>query len=123
MCLIKDTPQQIFRVHYNDPYEIIQSLRVLLSNQGSSNPSSSASTGSEQQQITLIPEPDKNYIIVKAPAQEMMLIQSWIQKLDSKDSYLLDEYQLASSIFIINTRILYTYLTCGNKNCGVKITK
>ena len=92
MCLIKDTPQQIFRVHYNDPYEIIQSLRILLSNQGSSNSSSSASAGSEQQQITLTPEPDKNYIIVKAPAQEMMLIQSWIQKLDSKDSYLPDEY-------------------------------
>ncbi len=79
--------EQIFEVKSREPYEIVQILQILLKDRISTN------------QITLLPfvvthQIDKNWIMVKASSEDMMFIQSWIAKLDRKDSYLPDGWDL-----------------------------
>jgi type II secretory pathway component GspD/PulD (secretin)/beta-lactamase regulating signal transducer with metallopeptidase domain len=96
---------QIFEIRNRDPNEMVGILKVILKNQMAKNPS----LQSEKEQIILIPLPEKNWIIAKAPAEAMELITEWITKLDSgyepnklKDLSLLDENEIVEKFFYLN---------------------
>ena len=113
------TTTQVFEMGHADPAEVVQLLRMLLSDtpgrpgggygggyggyggrsypgargySGSSNRlyrgglSGSAATsvimGPSQLPVVLIPEPKRKWVIARASAEDMKLINEWIQKLD-----------------------------------------
>ncbi len=48
--------------------------------------SSSVVVGTDDAQITLIPYPEKNWIIARAPAEVLKQIEEWIERLDLKET-------------------------------------
>lgn len=55
-------------------------------NRSTTSQSSSVVVGTDDAQITLIPYPEKNWIIARAPAEVLKQIEEWIIKLDLKET-------------------------------------
>lgn len=109
----EQTVTKIFQIRYGDPAEIVQLLRMLLSDDGgrSAKGSSRSSKSSSQPRpgdkkkprkgaveaatsvvvtlseapVVLIPEPRRKWIIARASADDMKQIEQWIEKLDKKE--------------------------------------
>ncbi|MEN6332814.1 MAG: secretin N-terminal domain-containing protein, partial [Phycisphaerales bacterium] len=107
----RDTTAQVFTIENTDPAEVVQLLRMLLSDTTSRNGygggygggrpgyrsssmngrmyrggmTSSATSvimGPSSKPVVLIPEPKRKWIIARASAEDMQLITDWIAKLD-----------------------------------------
>jgi type II secretory pathway component GspD/PulD (secretin) len=110
----QQTVSEIIPVENGDPVEIVQLLRVLMGGEadGSSRSSSSRYSssryrptysssrrssssggsgssvfiGASQQPVTLIPEPKRKWIIVRASAQDLQTIHEWMNRLDRTET-------------------------------------
>ena len=71
--------EKIFEVSNSDSVELTELLKVIIKNIIDKNVSSNING----ETITLIPVPDINSIIIKAPDEAMDIIVEWITKLDS----------------------------------------
>ncbi|NQV31910.1 MAG: hypothetical protein HQ515_04405 [Phycisphaeraceae bacterium] len=102
------TAESVVVVQYRDPAEIVQMVRMLFGGQGTSrqgsssnrgynpygNSRGSSSRGSSQpepvkgpsgQPIFMFPMPQRQWIIVRASAQDMVTVKDWIEKLDTDE--------------------------------------
>ena len=57
-------------------------------NRQTTSEASSIVVGTDEAEITLIPYPEKNWIIARAPAEVLKQIEEWIIKLDLKEIFL-----------------------------------
>ena len=117
------TTTQVFNIANADPSEVVQLLRILLSDttgrggygQNSRSPyrnssnsrlyrggTSSAATsvimGPSSLPVVLIPEPKRKWIIARASAEDMQLITDWIAKFDRVET-VSQEYETVAIIY------------------------
>ena len=106
------TTTQVFDILHADPAEVVQLLRMLLSDTsgrgvyggrsyapargsysggrlyrgGSTSAATSVIVGPSSQPVVLIPEPKRKWIIARASAEDMQLIGDWITKFDRAET-------------------------------------
>ncbi len=74
-----DARLQIFEFKNWDPNEMTELLQAVVENKLSVT----SSTQTESNQIIMVPVPEKNWIIIRAPDEAMELITKWVKMFDS----------------------------------------
>ncbi len=108
------TISETIEIAQGDPLEIVQLLKILLTqvdedSKSRSRYSSSSSkglsinfTGPSLQPIVLVPIVNQNWIIAKASSEDMKLIKDWIVKLDISDSEELEQEMVSVQYLDVN---------------------
>jgi len=76
------TITEIFEIRYGDPVEIVELLKKLINGR----PDAGSIIDEGKEQIVLVPEPSRKWIIAKASAENIKQIGRWIEKLDTSKS-------------------------------------